>query len=777
MKIDLVDVSIIYKTGNLKNVGIKDYIIDSIRGRLDSNEFLAVDKVTFSLAEGDLLGIIGGNGAGKSTLLKVLTGIMAPSSGTAHVEGRIAALLELASGFDADMTIKENVFLRGAILGYDEEFIKSKYDDIIGFANLEAFQNRPFKQLSSGMKSRLAFSIASIVNPEILILDEVLSVGDAAFRKKSEQKMLNIIKSGVTTIIVSHSLSQIRRICNKVLWLEKGKQILFGEAELICDLYDEFMNGNLTLEECKDYYNLNKNPVTLRVMNNLYQKHLHRLPNAEERKKWFLTHDITVAAVEGHILSSEEYIRKKDELNSKRIQMAKAISDVAVNEEMVYTMYNVLLDRPPENEEIVTKYVNNGVTLEKIKNSIWESVEFKRIVSRKLKLTSSEVSANFTEKTATTQDIYAAYRFLLKRNPDEKAIAHIINRKTTIGKLRNDIWASPEFAKNVRNSVGLPQNIKSVVDYSAMGKELSFVIDNNYINGTLSNLIDNKPLREISEVMKLLPSSGTILDLGSHIGVWSMIFASEGWSVVAVEPDPDNNECMKKALRLNNADAVLVEAAVSSGSGKAMLYCSGNGSYILSDTSEEQIETAEVRTIKIAELTSEPYCQNRQIDFIKMSIQGSEYDAMNGAEDFLKKMKYPPVYSEVSEFALSRYGHTAKGFFKLMDELGYVPHCVEDEGLRRFVWRSSYLSRPVRKFMFVHKSDDRMNNFCIGDFAAPDKEEALKITGDLLVSNNFETIAGTLMMISESEYLYDPDFEKLTADFRNDSKYEKYLNI
>ena len=112
-----------------------------------------------------------------------------------------------------------------------------------------------------------------------------------------------------------------------------------------------------------------------------------------------------------------------------------------------------------------------------------------------------------------------------------------------------------------------------------------------------------------------------------------------------------------------------------------------------------------------------------------------------------------------------------------MDELGYVPHCVEDEGLRRFVWRSSYLLRPVRKFMFVHKSDDRMNNFCIGDFAAPDKEEALKITGDLLGSNNFETIAGTLMMISESEYLYDPDFEKLTADFRNDSKYEKYLNI
>ena len=157
MKLALENVSIIYKTGNIKNIGIKDYIIDSLRGQKFSDDFLALENVSFSLVQGDMLGIIGGNGAGKSTLLKVITGIMQPSSGKIAVEGRIAALLELASGFDANMTVKENVFLRGAILGYDEKFLRSKYDDIIEFSGLKDFQNTPFKQLSSGMKSRLGF--------------------------------------------------------------------------------------------------------------------------------------------------------------------------------------------------------------------------------------------------------------------------------------------------------------------------------------------------------------------------------------------------------------------------------------------------------------------------------------------------------------------------------------------------------------------------------------------------------------------------------------------
>ena len=162
---------------------------------------------------------------------------MKPKEGKCIVKGNIAALLELASGFDGDLTVRENTFLRGAMLGYTKSFMNEKYHEIIDFAELNEFQDRPFRQLSSGMKSRLAFSIASMVKPDILILDEVLSVGDGAFRVKSEKKMQSIISGGTTTLFVSHSLEQIRRLCNKVLWIEKGKQIAFGETKSICDKY------------------------------------------------------------------------------------------------------------------------------------------------------------------------------------------------------------------------------------------------------------------------------------------------------------------------------------------------------------------------------------------------------------------------------------------------------------------------------------------------------------------------------------------------------------
>lgn len=234
-------VSIRYITGDLKDIGIKEYIMRRLKKNYKIKEFWAVNDVSFKLEKGDLLGVIGGNGAGKSTLLKVVTGIMVPTKGTVKVNGRVAALLELTSGFDGDLTVKENTYLRGAMLGYTKQFMIDTYDDIIKFAELEEFQDRPFKQLSSGMKSRLAFSIASLVNPEILILDEVLSVGDGAFREKSEKKMMEILNSGVTTILVSHSLDQIRRMCNKVLWLDKGKQIAFGDTKEICDRYAEFL--------------------------------------------------------------------------------------------------------------------------------------------------------------------------------------------------------------------------------------------------------------------------------------------------------------------------------------------------------------------------------------------------------------------------------------------------------------------------------------------------------------------------------------------------------
>ena len=160
-----------------------------------------------------------------------------------QVDGSIASLLELGTGFDGDLTVKENTFLRGAMLGYTREFMNETYHDIISFAELEEFEDRLFSHLSSGMKSRLAFSIACLVNPDILILDEVLSVGDGAFRKKSEQKMLEIIHGGTTTLLVSHSLEQIRRMATKVLWLDRGNQISFGETEEICNEYEKFLNG------------------------------------------------------------------------------------------------------------------------------------------------------------------------------------------------------------------------------------------------------------------------------------------------------------------------------------------------------------------------------------------------------------------------------------------------------------------------------------------------------------------------------------------------------
>ena len=237
----LNNVSIRYMTGDFKDIGIKEYVMRRLKHNYHVTEFWADRHVTFSLEQGDMLGIIGSNGAGKSTLLKAISGIMEPTEGTVERKGSIAALLELASGFDGDLTVRENTYLRGAMLGYTRKFMDEKYNEIIEFSGLHEFQERPFKQLSSGMKSRLAFSIASLVNPDILILDEVLSVGDGAFKKKSEAKMKEIISGGATTILVSHSLAQVRKMCNKVLWLDKGNQIAFGETQSICDEYQEFL--------------------------------------------------------------------------------------------------------------------------------------------------------------------------------------------------------------------------------------------------------------------------------------------------------------------------------------------------------------------------------------------------------------------------------------------------------------------------------------------------------------------------------------------------------
>ena len=247
------NVSIRYMTGDFKDIGIKEFVMRKLTGNYHVNEFWADKNVSFEIYHGDMLGIIGTNGAGKSTLLKAISGIMRPTEGEVSCNGKIAALLELGSGFDGDLTVKENTYLRGALLGYTKKFMDDTYRDIIAFAELEEFVDRPFKQLSSGMKSRLAFSIASLVNPDILILDEVLSVGDGAFRKKSEEKMKEIIKSGATTILVSHSIPQVRAMCNKVLWLNKGYQVTFGEnVNEICDAYESFLKTKILPKEAAE---------------------------------------------------------------------------------------------------------------------------------------------------------------------------------------------------------------------------------------------------------------------------------------------------------------------------------------------------------------------------------------------------------------------------------------------------------------------------------------------------------------------------------------------
>ena len=257
--IELKNVSIRYKIGDFKNIGLKEYVLRKIRGDYHVVEFWADKDISFSLKKGAMLGIIGTNGAGKSTLLKAIAGIMVPTTGRVQVNGRVAALLELASGFDGDLTVRENAYLRGAMLGYTRRFMDEKIDEIIDFAELNGYEERAFKQLSSGMKSRLAFSIASLVNTDILILDEVLSVGDGAFRKKSGDKMKEILSSGVTGILVSHSIAQVREMCDTILWLDKGRQIYFGtDVELVTNAYQEFMLSKKVPQGFEDIHTLNE---------------------------------------------------------------------------------------------------------------------------------------------------------------------------------------------------------------------------------------------------------------------------------------------------------------------------------------------------------------------------------------------------------------------------------------------------------------------------------------------------------------------------------------
>ena len=269
--LEVKNVSIRYMTGDFKDIGLKEYVMRRLTHNYQVNEFWADRHVSFTLDEGEMLGIIGSNGAGKSTLLKAVSGIMEPTEGKVKRQGSVAALLELGSGFDGDLTVRENAYLRGAMLGYTRRFMDETYEQIIDFAELQDFQDRPFKQLSSGMKSRLAFAIASLVQPDILILDEVLSVGDGAFRKKSEAKMREIISQGAATILVSHSLGQIQELCTKVLWLEHGEQIAYGDTAVVCGLYQQYLDKDITLDRAREIWTaLNEHYDWLIVGSGLY---------------------------------------------------------------------------------------------------------------------------------------------------------------------------------------------------------------------------------------------------------------------------------------------------------------------------------------------------------------------------------------------------------------------------------------------------------------------------------------------------------------------------
>ena len=247
------NVSIKYKIGDLRNTSFKQYFIQKIKGTYEVRDFWANKDISFSLDSGDLLGIIGSNGSGKSTLLTAVAGVMEPSEGQIVTQGKIAAILELSAGFDEELNAKENIFLRGAMLGYSEEFIKSKCDSIIEFAELQDFVDMPIKQFSTGMRSRLAFAVACLVNPDILIIDEVLAVGDNAFRKKSFDKMKEILKSGITGILVSHSTQTLRKLCNKILWLDHGRVVAFSEdVDTIINAYEEFSLTHVVPKDNKE---------------------------------------------------------------------------------------------------------------------------------------------------------------------------------------------------------------------------------------------------------------------------------------------------------------------------------------------------------------------------------------------------------------------------------------------------------------------------------------------------------------------------------------------
>ena len=235
--INVTNVSMRFRMNSDKIMSLKELVTTKLRGKLNYKEFTALDQVSFQVKRGETLGLIGRNGAGKSTMLKVISGILKPTEGTVKCDGNIVPMLELGSGFDMDLTGKENIYLNGAILGYSKEFLNGKYDEIVDFSELGEFIDSPIRNYSSGMLMRLAFSIATVVNPEILIVDEILAVGDAAFQEKSKKRMLEMMGGGTTVLFVSHNMEQILEMCNRVLWMEHCRVKMIGSTVDVCNQY------------------------------------------------------------------------------------------------------------------------------------------------------------------------------------------------------------------------------------------------------------------------------------------------------------------------------------------------------------------------------------------------------------------------------------------------------------------------------------------------------------------------------------------------------------
>lgn len=239
LAIEVKNVSMKYRLASEKIDSLKYYLIKRVKRQLTYEDFYSLNNVSFKVNKGEVFGIIGMNGAGKSTLLKIISGILKPTEGTISIKGSIAPLIELGAGFNGDLSGKENIYLNGLLLGYSKKMIEAKMDEIIEFAELSKFIHTPLKNYSSGMKARLGFSIATIVKPEILILDEVLSVGDQKFQEKSQAKIKSMIEQGTTVLLVSHSITQVKKMCDRVLWLESGRVRGIGDTNELCSEYSK----------------------------------------------------------------------------------------------------------------------------------------------------------------------------------------------------------------------------------------------------------------------------------------------------------------------------------------------------------------------------------------------------------------------------------------------------------------------------------------------------------------------------------------------------------